>query len=125
MASDVFWYISFSLPSECVKISHIVSKRSKSFRQSNFCNCSLVGASCLLFFSHELPAILSPSKLPLSLSLWAAMNLVNPWRAALHSPRSTLDYYARNTTMFLASNGRELILCQHDAPHITLSRRFQ
>ena len=28
---------------------HIVSKRSKILRQSNFCNCSLVGASCLLF----------------------------------------------------------------------------
>ena len=31
------------------KILHIVSKRSKSFRKSNFCTCSLVGASCLLF----------------------------------------------------------------------------
>ena len=31
------------------KIFHIVSKRFKSFRQSNSCNCSFVGASCLLF----------------------------------------------------------------------------
>ena len=31
------------------KILHIVSKRSRSFRQSNFRNCSLVGASCLFF----------------------------------------------------------------------------
>ena len=31
------------------KILHVVSKRSKSFRQSNSCNCSFVGVSCLLF----------------------------------------------------------------------------
>ena len=31
------------------RIFHIVSKRSKSFRKSNFCNCSLVGTSCFLF----------------------------------------------------------------------------
>ena len=31
------------------RILHIVSKRSKSFRQPNFYNCSRVGASCLLF----------------------------------------------------------------------------
>ena len=75
------------------KILHIVPKKSKYFRQSNFCNCSLVGAACLLF--------------SFSLSLWAVVSLVNPWRAALHSPRSTLDYYARGTTMFARSNGRE------------------
>ena len=34
------------------------------------------------------------------------MSLVNSWRAALHSPRATPDYYARGTTMFVVSNGR-------------------
>ena len=31
------------------RVLHIVSKKSKSFRQSNSCNCSFVGACCLLF----------------------------------------------------------------------------
>ena len=35
------------------------------------------------------------------------MSLVNPWRAALQSPRSTPDYCARGTTMSAASNGRD------------------
>ena len=47
------------------RILPIVSKRSKSFRQSNFGNCSLVGASCLLFSltrasSHRI-AIITPT----------------------------------------------------------------
>ena len=60
--------------------------------------------SCSL--SHELPAVVSPSILPRSLSLWAVTSLVNIWRAALHSHRSTPDYYARDTNMFVASTGR-------------------
>ena len=44
---------------------HIVSKRFKSLRQADFCNCSLVGASCLLFSftrasSHRI-AIITPT----------------------------------------------------------------
>ena len=46
-------------------ILHIVSKRSKSFRQSNSCNYSFVGASCLLFSftraSSHLIAIITPT----------------------------------------------------------------
>ena len=42
------------------KILHIVSKRSKFFGQSNYCNCSFVGASCLLFSSsHRIVIITS------------------------------------------------------------------
>ena len=92
-----------------------------------------VDTTCTTDYSpvHELPAILPPSKLLLSLSLRAVMSLVNPWRAALQSPSSTLDSgtlsprSTRETTMFVANMARELIMCQHDAPPITLSRRIE
>ena len=48
------WYQSSSCPylfhfhRNVQNLAHC-RKRSKSSRQSNFCNCSLVGASCLLF----------------------------------------------------------------------------
>ena len=80
-------------------------KRSKYFGQSSSSKFSLGGASCRLFSLTRISNHLIAIKLLLSLLSWAVMSLVNPWRAALQSLRSTPNYFAQGTTVFIANNG--------------------
>ena len=107
MESIVFLPISSSLPSECLEFCTLSQKDLNLL--DNIISATVLSSALPVYCSllRELPAIVSPSKLPLSLLLWAVMSLVNPWRAALQSPRSTPDYYVWDTTRSAASSGRE------------------